>query len=298
LGAVAVDELVYVERFPPPDVKTPVLRSERQCGGLTGTALVAAARLGAACAYAGVLGTDDLSQFALDAMKADGIDVSHVQRRTGARPVHSFIVVDTTAHTRNVFANSHQAVGAGEEWPPAEWIASTRVLLVDHLGIPGMLRAARIAREAGIPIVADFERNPGPGFTALLGWVDHLILSRHFTERLTGIEDPIQAIQRLWNPERSVVIVTGGSEGCWVLAKSRPHSPEHVPAFRVEPVDTTGCGDVFHGAYAAALARNVPLPDRLRIASAAAAIKAMRLGGQAGIPNWNAVETFLTRFEI
>jgi sugar/nucleoside kinase (ribokinase family) len=58
-------------------------------------------------------------------------------------------------------------------------------------------------------------------------------------------------------------------------------------------VDTTGCGDVFHGAYASALARGLSLAERVRFAAAAAALKATRPGGQAGIPTRPEVEAFL-----
>lgn len=72
LGVLAVDELPYVEHYPPPDTKTPVLHRERQAGGLTGTALVAAARLGAKCTYAGMMGHDDLSQFVAETFRREG----------------------------------------------------------------------------------------------------------------------------------------------------------------------------------------------------------------------------------
>src|SRR5882724_2876921 len=100
LGCVAVDDLIYVEAFPSPDAKTPVLRTQRQCGGLTATALVAGARLGSTCAYAGVLGTDELSAFAIEQMQHEGISFAHAQRRADAGPVHSFIVVDEERQTR------------------------------------------------------------------------------------------------------------------------------------------------------------------------------------------------------
>jgi len=84
LGAVAVDELVYVDSYPPPDEKAYVLRTDRQCGGLTATALVAAARFGTKCAYAGVLGDNDLSQFAMARMRDEGIDLANVLFRHAA----------------------------------------------------------------------------------------------------------------------------------------------------------------------------------------------------------------------
>ena len=79
-GSVAVDDLIYVESYPPADAKAPVLRTQRQCGGLTATALVAAARLGSSCAYAGVLGDDELSLFTIERMRQEGIDLTHTRR--------------------------------------------------------------------------------------------------------------------------------------------------------------------------------------------------------------------------
>lgn len=290
LGAVTIDDLIYVESYPPPDAKVPVLRSQRQCGGLTGTALVAAARLGAKCAYAGILGTDALSTYLTECMQSECIDMSQVIRRPGVYPIHSTIVVDETRHTRNVFVDLSGGSGADEAGPHPELLLSTRVLFVDHIGVPGMIRAASICRNASIPIVADFERNTGPDFEALLALVDHLIVSQSFAEKLTGSKTPAEAARKLWSPHREIVVVTCGSAGCWYLARG---SVCHQAAFEVVPVDTTGCGDVFHGAYAATLAEGVALPERIIFASAAAALKATQPGGQSGIPTRTAVRAFL-----
>jgi sulfofructose kinase len=293
LGCVAVDDLIYVESFPAPDAKTPVLRAERQCGGLTATALVAAARLGSRCAYAGVLGSDSLSEFALEQLAREGIDLRHLRRLSAARPVHSFIVVDEASQTRNIFFDVAGAVGADPDWPEAGVIRSARVLFVDSFGLQGMLRATQTAREAGIPIVGDFERGAGAGFTELLGAVDHLILSQSFAQELSGASTPAEAVRGLWSKGRQVAVVTCGAEGCWYL--DRDGEARHQPAFKVKAVDTTGCGDVFHGAYAATLARGLSLPERVRFASAAAALKTTRRGGQAGIPTLEVVQKFLEK---
>src|SRR5262249_48809637 len=93
LGCAAVDDLLYVPAYPPADAKAQIQRRERQGGGLTATALVAAARLGARCAYAGVLGDDDLSQFVRANFEGEGVDVTWVRLRPGARPIHSIIIV-------------------------------------------------------------------------------------------------------------------------------------------------------------------------------------------------------------
>jgi len=292
LGCVAIDELLYVPAYPAADAKVRVQRRERQCGGLTATALVAAARLGSKCVYAGILGEDDLSQFVVDRLQAEGIDTRLVRRQTGARPIHSIVVVDETRRTRTIFYDLENVFGAQADWPDEEIILSSRVLFVDHFGIEGMTRAAQIARAAGIPVVADFESDQMPGFSDLLALVDHLIVSQEFAEKLTGESRPGVAAKEL-SRSRAVTIVTCGSEGCWFLSKDEPTLTRHRPAYAVAVVDTTGCGDVFHGAYASALARGLDMEQRVRFASAAAALKATQRGGQSGIPTRAAVEAFL-----
>ena len=293
LGAVAVDDILYAETYPPPDAKAHVTRMERHCGGLAATALVAAARLGARCAYAGMLGNDGLSAFALSCMEREGIDTSAIERAPAAGPVHSHIIVGQQRGTRNIFSYEPRLVGASMH-TSAALITSCRVLLVDHLGVPGMIRAARLARRARIPVVADIESDRHPRIQELLDLADHLIASQSFAERLTGATSPERAVRKLARADRQVAAVTCGAEGCWFLAQGES-KPRHQPAFRVEAVDTTGCGDVFHGAYAFAMARGMALQERVRFASATAALKATRPGGQDGIPVLRTVRRYLRR---
>lgn len=294
LGAVAVDDILYVDAFPPADAKVPVGFRHRQLGGLAGTALVTVARLGGRASYAGVLGDDELSEAVTAGLAAEGVDLTHLVRRADTRPIHSTIVVAHEA-TRNIFFDSNGVVGADERLPTSAVIRRARVLLVDNFGVAGMIRAAETARAARIPVVADFESDGAAGFADLLGLVDHLILSAGFAERLTRTPDPAEMIARLWGPEREVVAITAGAQGVWYRARDGDRTPRFQPAFRVDAVDSTGCGDVFHGAYALALARGLDVGGRMGVAAAAAAIKATRLGGQAGIPDWATVAAVLDR---
>jgi sulfofructose kinase len=293
LGAVAIDDLLYVASFPPADSKTSVLRREQQCGGLTGTALVAASRLGAFCRYAGVLGFEEDSAFVVRNFECEGVDHSYLRRRQGAQPIRSTIIIGQEDATRTVFSDRSGFLGPDPSWPEPALIRAAKVLFVDHLGVEGSIRAARIAREAGRPVVADFERVSAPEFPVLLDLADHLIVGRRFAAQLTGQANPGEAARALWRDDRAVVVVTCGAEGCWALDGPAAGSLHHQPAFPVAAADTTGCGDVFHGAYAAALAWGDGLERRLRLASAAAALKATRPGGQGGIPDRAAVLAFL-----
>jgi len=291
LGAVAVDDFLFVESYPPPDEKARVLGQKRSCGGLTAIALVAAARLGARCAYAGVLGRDELSRFALAYLKAEGIQVAGVRQTAAARPVHSHIVVDPQRGTRNIFYDLTGVVGAGAH-TPASLVAASRVLFVDNLGVDGMIRAARLARRAGVPVVADFDSDRHPRFPTLLRLTDHLIISQSFAASLTGRRSPDRAARALADTGCQVAIVTCGEKGCWYWTRGATTS-RHLPAFKVRAVDTTGCGDVFHGAYAYGLARQLPLEERIQLAAACAAWKAGRAGGPDAIPSLAAVRKFI-----
>lgn len=293
LGAVSVDDIIYVEAYPPPDRKTRVLRRERHFGGNTATALVAAARLGMRCSYAGVLGEDDLSHAAIQNLAQAEINLEYLSRRPGVRPIYAIIITDLNSHTRNIFFDVSNVLGAADDWPPEEIVQSCRVLMVDHIRFPGMIRSANIARQAGIPVVADLERED-PRFAELLDLSDHLIISWEFSRQLTGADTPALAAARLMTRNRSLVAITCGAEGCWYLSDANPIQALFQPAFQVSVVDTTGCGDIFHGAYAAGLVKGLSASERIRYASAAAALKAMVHGGQSGAPTASQIDAFLT----
>jgi sugar/nucleoside kinase (ribokinase family) len=291
LGCAAVDDIFHVPWFPSADAKMRVARHERRAGGLTGNALVAAARLGARCAYAGCLGTDDASRFIEQDFSREGVDVSHAPHPEGAAVVRSAIIVGQDTGSRNIFFQVEGMIGAHPTLPEESVIAAARILFIDHYGMAGNLRAARLARAAGNAVVADFEDAAPPPFAEVLALTDHLILSDESARRISGENGPAAAARALWRPDRAVVIVTGGAAGCLVVTAEDDSRARHIPAFPVTCLDSTGCGDVFHGAYAAALAAGQPIEKRIAFASAAAALRA----SQGGFPSRADVEAFLSR---
>jgi sugar/nucleoside kinase (ribokinase family) len=295
LGIVAVDDLFYVARFPEPDTKRPMLAERRQGGGLTGTALVAAARLGARAAYCGVMGEDDLAAFTLAELTREGVDCSIVARQPGARPIHAVIIVEQTTGQRTILFTHEGFVAPTPDSISEELIASCRVLMMDGYAGAGGVRAAQIARRLGIPFVADIERLEEPATLALFELADHLIIGAETAAQATGARDPAAAAAILARSGRACCAVTAGALGCWYAEAGGRFKPSvrHFPAFSVPVVDTTGCGDVFHGAYAAALARGERIERAIQVATAAAGMKATQPGGRAGIPTWAAVEAFL-----
>lgn len=217
----------------------------------------------------------------------------YLGRHPEARPVYSTIVIGHERQTRNIFYTIPDVLGAGIDWPDAAVIQAARVLLIDDFSVDGMLRAASIARAYGVAVVADFETGRAPRFGELLSLADHLILSYSFAVKLTGETQPPAIAATLWTEARQAVVITCGAEGAWYLSGPGRDSARHQPAFKVDTVDTKGCGDVFHGAYAAGLVQGLEVSERVRFAAAAAALKATQPGGQAGIPTLAAVTEFL-----
>lgn len=292
LGCIAVDELLLSPIWPEPDTKTRLLARDRQGGGLTGNAMVGASRFGARVAYGGSLGTDSDSKFLRDLYLCEGISLDYCRIDPAFSPIRSTIVIDQSKNTRTIWFDLPGQLGALENWPPEEVISTSKVLFVDHYGIEGMIRAARIARAAGVEVVADLERDEHPRFAEILHLVDHLILSRKFATKRTGKQSAREAVEELAHFGAKVAIVTDGEAGAWVVAEGNSF---HFPAYSVQVVDSTGCGDAFHGVYAACLAAGMPLIERLKYSSAAAALKALHLGAQRGLPNRLEIETFLRR---
>ena len=291
LGAVAVDDIVYVETYPPPDTKAPILQFCRQAGGLAATALVAAARQGCRTAYCGVLGEDDLSRFTLESFQREQVDCSQIQIVPGARPVVAVIIVEAPTGRRSILF-SH--AGLREPTPDQvteELVAACKVLFIDHTVVNASIRAARFARSLGIPVVADIEPGDTPRLAELIAAADHLIIGENLASQLTGETHPAGMTAALATPERACSVVTAGDQGCW-YAVANGHV-QHFPAFPIAAVDTTGCGDVFHGAYAASLSRGESIPRAIRVATAAAGLKATQPGGQPGIPSLAVIEQFL-----
>jgi len=291
LGAVAVDDLVYLDRHPRPDGKQRMRSRQRQGGGLTGTALATAARLGARAAYCGILGEDELSRFALESLQEAGVDTSSVIVQPGAGPHYSIVLVDLSTGKRSVLSDISAVIPLAVAAVTPALIRRCKALFVDHSQVEAALRAAVLASEAGIPVVADLERDEHPRTRDLLARIEHLIVDVKMGRRLTGKRQPSEIARALGEGGRACSAVTAGERGCWYSQSGGP--VEHFPAFEVPVVDTTGCGDVFHGAYAASITFGETIENAIRFATAAAGLKATQKGGRAGIPDMAAVEKFL-----
>lgn len=290
IGTAAVDDLLLVERFPQPDSKVDILESYRQGGGQTATAMAAAARQSARAAFCCRLGFDDLSLFTITELEKEGVDCSPCLQDATGNPYHSIIIVAKRECTRTILHS-----GGNISPPPdiitAELIAQTKVLFIDdNAGYAG-IKAAGIARSLGIPVIADVEPNPPAEAAELMALVDHLVIGRELATTFSGRDYEADMATTLCGTERACCVVTTGENGCWYSERGKP--AVHVAGFHVQVLDTTGCGDVFHGVYAATIARGEDIASAVLLANASAAMKATRPGGRLGIPDLETVRAYI-----
>lgn len=290
LGQCALDVLGRLPRYPEVDSKAELTETLIQGGGPVATALVTLARLGSETALLGRVGDDDFGARIRQGLLAEGVDCAGLRTDPGRSSQFAFIAVDGDGR-RNIFWNRGSARPLLPDEVDGEAIRRCRVLHLDGLQYEASLAAARIARAAGVTTVLD-GGTFRDGSAELLPLIDHLVVSEKFARRLSGDGEPLSALEKLLVHGAEAVTVTRGAKGSHTL--SRGGEAFHQGAFPVAAVDTTGCGDVFHGGYIYGLLQGWPLRRTVRFAAACAALKARALGGRTAIPRLAEVESFLT----
>ena len=293
-GVATLDVIVEVEEFPPLGGKAKMLSREHHGGGLTATALVAASKLGVPCWYGGALGDNDISHQVRRILTSYGIALPTVSPYPPeAEPFAATVVLEKDTGERTILWSEFLTPPPVLNAEAMDIALSAKCLFADQFFAETLIPLYRQARAKGIPIVGDFESLRSPGSDAAFALVDHPILPATFARDYTGQKEITTAVTTILNEQnRSAVVITDGNKGAWFAEKGE-NTVRHQPAFPITVHDTTGCGDVFHGAYAAALTLGMSLPDRVRFAAAAAALKATQKGGQAGAPTRSELERFI-----
>jgi sulfofructose kinase len=290
LGAVTVDFTGTVAAWPREGGRMLVQNFALHGGGLVGTALAAAARLGGRVGYAGMLGSSPLAERAIADLEREGIDTSLVVREPGAEPMLAFIYANPSDGQRTIlWTRSGARFPLPDELPDPRWLERTRVFLFDGESGPAGVAAARAARARGLPVVLDIIQNEEHVPDAIRN-SSHIIVSQRFAGLYTGGESLPQMLRGMRADPSQTVVITRGEHGCVGLSGGREFS---LPAFRVEALETTGCGDAFHGAFALALAQGRDDLEAARFASAVGALCATRTGGRDGLPTRPELDRFL-----
>jgi sugar/nucleoside kinase (ribokinase family) len=277
-----MDTICVAPVFPRPQTKTRLRQLRVEPGGQVATALTTCARLGLKTRYVGSVGADSWGQAQLSSLKEENLEL-HVRVVEGAASQAAIILLEEGVGERTILWRRDPAL----QYPVAELrrdlIISGRILHLDGCDSPAALQAARWARDAGIPVIIDIDEIYDDSTHELLRLVDYLIAGSGFAE------DPRELVDRYGC---AVVGITRGAEGAVFFNRGELIQS---PAFKVPVADTTGAGDVFHGAFIYGLLQHWDLEEVIRFAHAVAAMKCMHIGARRGIPTLAEVREFLTQ---
>ncbi|HHV10877.1 MAG TPA: carbohydrate kinase family protein [Clostridiales bacterium] len=288
-----MDFLCNLPHMPRPNEGMYMKGQSWQGGGQVATGIVAAARLGATTALCGTVGDDIFGRFCRNDLARHGVDVSGLKMQNGCQTGLSLVLSDEETGGRSILMRQGDAPGLPLEEVKADRIRQAKVLHVAWVD-DVVLKAARIAKENGVPVLLDAD-NYHSRLEEIFPYVDVVIASKFVYDHYfpSGDEEKNLETTLSWGP--SVAIYTLGDQGCMGLWEKGFFRQE---AFPVQVVDTVGAGDVFHGAYACCMARGMTPVEAARFASAVSAIKCTRIGGRAGIPTWETTKYFLETGEI
>jgi sugar/nucleoside kinase (ribokinase family) len=289
-GEHSIDEIYRLPTLPRDGASTkiPIITHARRPGGQVATTLSACAALGLRAAYAGAFGDDENSRVIRDALAGAGVDVaSCIVRRGKGR--YAVILVEERTGERVVLWHKDPAVALRPEDITPAMVSAARLVHVDAVDIDASLHAARLAREAGVPVTSDIDA-VADGTWDLLDAVSVPILAERAAQQLTGEADLERALRRIRQRQAGLLCATCGERGSVLLAGDRFHQQ---PAFSVPAVDTTGAGDVFRAGFIYALLRGDPPDAMLRFANAAAALSCTREGALGSVPTLEEVERLI-----
>jgi sulfofructose kinase len=282
IGANSVDYVYLLPAYPEregPNAKMRISSHSLSCGGQVATALCTCAAMGLSAKYIGVTGTDDNGRRIRDELARRSIDMSDAVIRDVTNQF-AVIMVDEHAGERIVLWDRHDGLALRPRELPPDLLTATRVLHVDDVDQDAAIRAARVARDAGVQVTSDIDRVT-LRTEELVSAVTMPIFAEHVPKALTGEADFERALRKLRRLNEGRMCITLGPRGAILLDGDRLY---RAPAFQVDAVDTTGAGDVFRGALIVALLRGDAPDDMLRFANAAAGVSCTRLGAINGVP--------------
>ena len=257
-------------------------------GGPAATAAVTVARLGGQAILAARIGDDGIGEIIHDELQHYGVDCSLLKRFAGARSSLSSVLLDARGE-RMIVNYLDGKLPVAPDWLPDRLPDGTGAVLGDVRWPEGTATVFGLAQAAGIPAILDAD-TPVPADGELLRCATHLAFSADGLRNYSGHEEHGRALREIAADTGAWCCVTLGVQG---VLYTDGEELKRMPAFSVSAIDTLAAGDVWHGAFAQALAETQPLRQALRFASAAAALKVQRFGGRRGVPNRAELDDFL-----
>jgi ribokinase len=285
IGLCVRDVSVLLDRYPSPDEKMKARELHESGGGPAPTALVTLARLGRRTALSATVGEDAVGRFLLEGLRRENVDVSAVAVRPDFVSPTSVILVE---NGRRTILEPPRGIDFPLDWNDVRKLPleSASALLIDARVVEVQTRAARIVRGAGGLVVLDCG-HPRAGVDELIAESDIAIFAHTYPAALYGADADVQTFlvsvrEKLPHSGPAIAGVTLGPRGCAMLSREGGFFQLEAPP--VQAVDTTGAGDVFHGAFLHAFLKTGSVEASARFANAAAARKCEGMTGRAPIP--------------
>jgi sulfofructose kinase len=288
IGQAVQDFVFTVDDMPAKPEKFRASGFETVGGGPAATAAVAISRLGGSAQLAARVGDDLMAGLIVTELERYGVDCAMVKRMRDRRSSVSAVVVDSEGE-RLIVNYLDSTMDSGPDWLPDHLQENITAVLADTRWPEGAFCGLKLARQRNLPAVLDADL-PVPPDSALVKAATHVAFSAGGLAEFSGIEDVEEALRSVDSQTEAWCCVTLGSQGTLAIEDGRP---THSPAFDVTVRDTLGAGDVWHGAFALALAEEQPIDEAMRFASAAAALKVQNGGGRAGCATRKDVDKLL-----
>ncbi len=290
MGTVVMDHQVMVRELPEPDTKAEILSDRFQVGGPVPTALALLSRFGATTAFIGKWATDRWGEMIEDDLGQAQVDLGQAVVSPAVRTGFAHVWVDANTGRRSIAAyrGSHPIEPAdldGVAWPRFQ------VIRLNAWPSDTAIKAASQMKAAGGRVFVDFG-SPKPNWKSLISLADLVNCPLRLLETLFPGDSMETAAKRLVDLGADAVTVTNGEAGAWFFQGA---TAIHQPAYPVDAVDTNGAGDVFTGSMVFATLKNWSAEQRLRFASAAAALKCQSIGNRDALPTLLQIDTFLSK---
>jgi sulfofructose kinase len=279
-GLNAVDWVCLVPRYPEHNSKMQMEALKKMGGGQVATAAALCGRYGIRARYVGRVGDDEAGAFSLDDLRKEPMEVC-IEVVPDAFSQFSIIIVDRATGERTIIWDRDPKLHYLDGELNRDLIVAGQLLHLDGHDQPASLTAARWAREAGMKVSIDIDKVQ-PGVEELLELVDFVIPSQHFVMQFAGTRDWRLGLRSVASVTRGFVAITRGNEGCAAIWEDEI---VETPGIEVRAIDTTGAGDIFHGAFIYGLFQGWSVGRTLRFANVAGALACTRLGARAGIPD-------------
>ena len=289
VGAICSATIFKVPAIPPPPAK--VLAS-RTCHLIDGMALAAACaftRLGGRGSVWSRVGDDRLGVEARAMMEEEGVDVSGLHVVPGSVTSHVAIIVDDRGD-RIVVPYHDPGADTSPAWLPLDTLDDVDMVHCETRWADGAQAALEAARARGIPCMIDGDVGPREVLRRLVPLADYAVFSDAGLIAYAQCDDLERALREVAAGPHVHVGASCGADGYRWFENGRVH---HVPAPRIDSIDTLGAGDVFHGAFGLALLEGRSYRDAARFACAAASLKCTRFGGRLGCPTRPEVEALV-----